>query len=222
MERLIQDKAANHLDINGIPVISSHQHDFQKKSSCITQLLEYLNDWTDLFDNKKPTDVIYLDFSKAFDSVPHKCLLLKMSSLGICGNILRWIKSFLTDRRQRVIMSGDTSSWKPVYSGVPQGSILGMILFLMYVNDIPDQFHSTVQMLADNTKVSRETRCTQDCESLQTDLNALGAWANHWLLRFNESKCIVLKIREAINFQHSLNGTTLHEVVNQKGLGQRL
>ena len=217
MERLIQDKLVNFLERNKI--ISCHQHGFQKKSSCITQLLECLNDWTDSYDKKQSTDVVYLDFSKAFDSVPHKRLIFKLRSIGIRGNVLRWIESFLTNRRQRVILPGGVSSWRPVYSGVPQGSILGPILFLVYVNDIPDQVLSTVKMFADDTKVYREISSKEDCEILQSDLNALGAWANHWLLRFNETKCVVLRIRQAIDFQYSLNGTVLQEDDKQKDLG---
>lgn len=217
MERIIQDKVVIHLEQNDI--ISCHQHGFQKKSSCITQLLECLNDWTDSYDRKQATDVIYLDFSKAFDSVPHKRLILKLSSLGIRGSVLRWIQSFLANRRQRVVLPGGSSSWKPVYSGVPQGSILGPILFLMYVNDIPDHVHSTVKMFADDTKLYRECSSRQDCENLQSDLNSLGAWANHWLLRFNESKCVVLRIRQALVYHYSLNGTVLNEEDSQKDLG---
>lgn len=217
MERLVQDKLIEHLETNEI--ISCHQHGFQKKSSCITQLLECLNDWTDSFDNRRATDIIYLDFAKAFDSVPHKRLILKLRSLGIRGHILRWIQSFLTNRRQRVVLPGGSSSWKPVHSGVPQGSILGPVLFLMYVNDIPDQVHSSVKMFADDTKVYSQIDNLSDCEDLQQDLNTLGAWADHWLLRFNETKCIVLRIRHAIEFQYSLNGTYLNEENNQRDLG---
>ena len=119
----------------------------------------------------------------------------------------------------RVVLPGGTSAWKPVYSGVPQGSILGPILFLCYVNDIPDQVHSTVKMFADDTKMYKEVSVLEDCEDLQNDLNNLGAWAKFWLLRFNESKCVVLKIRQALNFHYSLNGAALCETDCQKDLG---
>ena len=106
--------------------------------SCITQLIECLNDWTDSFDNKLGTDAIYLDLAKAFDTVPHNTLKLTLRNAGIHGNVLRWIVSFLTNRRQKVVLPGGSPSWKNVTSGVPQGSILGPILFLVYVNDLPD------------------------------------------------------------------------------------
>jgi len=217
LERIIQDSLIKHIDVNNI--ISCHQHGFQKSSSCVTQLIECLNDWTESYDQKIETDIIYLDFAKAFDSVPHQRLIQKIRSTGVRGNLLRWIQAWLTDRRQRVVLPGASSSWKPVYSGVPQGSILGPVLFLLYVNDIPQQVHSTVKMFADDTKLYRTVNSLDDCEKLQEDLNSLAAWANHWLLRFNEKKCTVLKIRQSIDYTFSLNGVTLQQDTEQKDLG---
>ena len=101
-------------------------------------------------------DAIYLDFSKAFDSVPHRRLLLKLEAYGIKGSLLRWLESFLTGRRQRVAVNGNLSSWAPVDSGVPQGSVLGPLLFICYVNDMPEVVHSALRMFADDTKFSVE------------------------------------------------------------------
>jgi hypothetical protein len=103
-------------------------------------------------DNKLGTDAIYLDFANAFDTVPHNRLKLKLRNAGIRGNVLRWIVSFLNNRRQKVVLPGGSSSWMNVTSGVPQGSILGPILFLLYVNDLPDSVNSTAKLFADDTK----------------------------------------------------------------------
>ena len=216
-ERLIQDAIITHITRNRI--ISCHQHGFQRMCSCITQLIECLNDWTDSFDNKLGTDAIYLDFAKAFDTVPHNRLKLKLRNAGIRGNVLRWIVSFLNNRRQQVVLPGGSSSWMNVTSGVPQGSILGPILFLLYVNDLPDCVNSTAKLFADDTKLYREIIDPDDCQEIQEDLNTLSAWSKIWLLRFNETKCIVLRIRKCFEFIYYLNGIPLIEEDNQRDLG---
>ena len=128
------------------------QHGFQEKCSCISQLLERLNDWSQAFDEGRSVDCIYLDFAKAFDSVPHQRLILKLRQAGIRGKIIEWIQEYLNHRHQRVILKNGVSQWLPVTSGVPQGSILGPILFLIYVNDLPDYVSNTAKMFAGDTK----------------------------------------------------------------------
>jgi hypothetical protein len=185
MERVVLDGLLNHIEKNDL--VSCHQHGFQKQSSCVTNLIECLNDYTQSFDSGVGTDVIYLDFSKAFDTVPHERLVYKLRQAGICGKVLMWIKAFLTNRRQ--------SSWGHVFSVVPQGSILCPISFLLYVNDIPDWVCSIIaKMFADDTKLYREIRESSDCVELQIDLNALSTWSKIWLFNFNASKCVVLRI----------------------------
>ena len=116
------------------------QHGFLKQSSTVTQLLEVMNDINNSLDNNHQTDVIYLDFSKAFDSVPHYLLVHKLKSYGFSENLMNWFRDYLSSRKQRVCIDGCCSQWLPVLSGVPQGSILGPILFLLYVNDIYSSF----------------------------------------------------------------------------------
>ena len=217
LERIIYDHIFKLLLKNG--TISCDQHGFQEGCSCVTQLLECLHDWTLNFNDFIQTDIIYLDFAKAFDTVPHERLLLKLKNCGIRGKCLNWIRAFLSSRRQRVIMRNGISSWQRVKSGVPQGSILGPLLFLIYVNDMPDVVASTAKMFADDTKVYRKIKVFQDCHDLQDDLNNLSAWSAKWLLGFNETKCVALKIRRSIEYMYTLNGHILESVDTQKDLG---
>ena len=127
--------------------------------------------------------------AKAFDSVPHERLLIKLRSLGIVGNLINWLRHFLTCRKQRVVVRGTFSEWAPVVSGTPQGTILGPILFVSYINDIADCVSSNIKLYADDTKIYRELRNpTSDIQTLQSDLESLCHWANTWQLRFNEEK----------------------------------
>ena len=217
LEKILYDQLMDYITKQDL--ISCHQHGFQKHCSCVTQLLECLYDWTKDYDEKNGVDAIYLDFRKAFDTVPHGRLLYKLHHLGIRGHALNWIQSFLGSRRQRVVLRNGSSDWRSVTSGVPQGSILGPILFLLYVNDIPDNVYSTAKMFADDTKVYNSIKTKADCDNLQKDLNALAAWSKAWLLEFNATKCVVLRIRSAIRYQYSLNGSFLQEVNSQRDLG---
>jgi len=125
------------------------------------------------------TDIIYLDFAKAFDTVPHKRLIHKLRAYGIRGKVLHWIKNFLGHRRQKVVLQNGCSSWKDVISGISQGSILilGPILFLLYVNDIPSIILSTAKMFADDTKLYYPSNTVEDCHKLQSDLNQPAVWS---------------------------------------------
>ena len=155
-----------------------------------------------MLDEGGSLDVVYLDFRKAFDSVPHQRLLNKVQAYGIDGRVLEWIRCFLSDRKQRVIVKGKTSSWADVLSGIPQGSVLGPILFIIFINDLPDVVDTCVKIFADDTKIFNHIRTQSDCEKLQRDLDNLSEWSDKWQLRFNVSKCGVM------HYGHQQNDST--------------
>ena len=167
-----------------------------------------------------PVDVIYLDFKKAFDSVPHQRLLLKLQAYGVSGQVFAWIKSFLKDRSQRVLINGVKSSWVKVESGIPQGSVLGPLLFLIYVNDIPASLQSKCLFFADDCKIFSPILNQDSVDRLQNDLDTLQLWSSIWQLPFNVSKCMVLHLgRLNPNSTYYINSTALQNTSEVKDLG---
>lgn len=220
MEHIISSHIMNHLETNNI--LSDVQHGFRAHRSCESQLLLTFNDWATNLDNKEQSDVIILDFSKAFDKVPHKRLQEKMSHYGINSNINTWIMNFLSNRQQAVLLEGAKSSYEPVTSGVPQGTVLGPILFLIYINDLSDNIKSKVRLFADDAVLYRNIREANDTLRLQEDLNTLCKWEEQWQMHFNPSKCVVLRVpgnRTPIKAKYSIHDETLLEVNNYKYLG---
>jgi hypothetical protein len=129
-----------------------------------------------MYDKKKQIDMVILDFSKAFDTVPHRKLLYKLENYGIKGNILKWIQSFLMERSQKVIVEGESSSTCTVDSGVPQGTVLGPLLFLCHINDLPKSVTSQVRLFADDCLLYRPINSFEDHINLQKDLHSLEKW----------------------------------------------
>ena len=164
--------------------------------------------------------MIYLDFQKAFDSVPHLRLLNKLQSYGVSGKLLAWIAAFLTNRKQQVVLDGCHSEWTDVVGGVPQGSVLGPLLFLVYVNDLPDVVHCDVKLFADDTKLFTKVQSYSDAARLQSDLETLLRWSNTWLMPFNQSKCKVLHFGHANQeLSYSMDGAPLGSTSLEKDLG---
>ena len=218
MERIIRDKIVDHLETNNL--LSRHQHGFRSNRSCLTQLLEYFTEIHDIIDSGNPVDAIYLDCKKAFDTVPHKRLIKKLESYGIVGKVLNWIKSFLNGRSQKVIVKGVSSDTLPVLSGVPQGSVLGPILFLIFINDLLDGIKSGGKLFADDSKLFKMIQSETDRDILQEDLLKLQEWSRKWLLEFNEKKCKVMHIgRSNPGFEYQMNGVKLDVTNEEKDLG---
>ena len=173
-------------------LINTSQHGFIKTRSCLTNLLYFLEEITKCVDDGSKVNVVYLDFQKAFDKVPHQRLLLKLKAHGIDNDVINWIEECLTHRRQRVKVNGAISNWKYVLSGVPQVSVLGPILFLRYIHDLEDDISSKVLKFADDKKVFRKVTNVTDKQSLQYDLDKLVKFSEKWemLLNFGKCKCI--------------------------------
>lgn len=193
MEHCVVSRIWEHL--NHHHVITTKQHGFRNGMSCETQLIEAMNDWTTTLNKGKgQIDVILLDFSKAFDVVPHQRLLLKLRSYGITGKTNAWINGFLTGRSQEVVVNGTHSTLRPVRSGVPQGTVLGPLLFLIYINDIEKNLSSSIRLFADDSALYRPIKSLKDAVLLQEDLFKLQNWAITWQMAFNVSKCKLLRI----------------------------
>ena len=161
--------------------------------------MEFIDDVTKYIENSTQTDILIMDFSKAFDKVSHNLLVHKLHHYGIQGNINRWINSFLQSRTQAVVLEGVTSDYVPVQSGVPQGSVLGPSLFLFYTNDIPVGLNSTIRLFADDTIAYLAIKSNYSCEVLQQDLNKLCIWENKWKMAFHPDKCNVLSVSKIKN-----------------------
>ena len=222
LEHIICSNIMLHLDRNKI--LHDAQHGFRKKRSCESQLITIINDLAQNIDAKGQTDVILLDFSKAFDKVPHKRLLYKINYYGIASGLHTWIHDFLDGRSQQVLLEGVASNHTPVKSGVPQGSVLGPLLFLLFINDLPDCVSpsSKVRLFADDCALYRDVNSTEDASQLQSDLNALQKWEADWCMEFHPQKCQVLHVskkRKIIDQPYSIHGQLLEVADTAKYLG---
>ena len=175
LEHIICRNLLDHLEKNNI--LTRLNHGFRSGHSCETQLLLTSNDLLKSYDAGTQVDIGILDFSEAFDTVPHDKLLYKLDRYGIKGSLHAWLTSFLTHRHMRVVLEGVPSEETPVISGVPQGTVLGPLLFLCHINDLPDRVKSQVRLFADECLIYREIKTPQDHIILQQDLYSLESWA---------------------------------------------
>ena len=217
METIIRNNLMKHMEENNL--FSNEQHGFRKGKSCVTQLLEVLEDWMDKLDKKQEIDVIYFDFEKAFDKVPHKRLITKLKGYGIQGNLLRLIKNFLSDRTRKVIVNGEESNPASVTSGILQGSVLGPILFSIYINDLPDVVCNTVKLSADDTKLYSVVESAEKRKNLQKDINNISKWSEDWLLTFNKNKCKHVHLGSKFHNVYKIENETIKTETEEKDLG---
>ena len=220
MEKLVRKHILNHMKSQNL--FTKRQYGFIYVRSTSLQLLEVLDKWTEALDNGHYVDCIYMDFQKAFDKVPHKRLLEKIKSYGIVGPTLSWIEDFLLNRSQKVLLNGAGSEWENVTSGIPQDSVLGPILFVIYINDLPDTVESDSYLFADDTKIFRISKGEDDKETLQDDLTKLEEWSDKRLFKFHPEKCKHMKISKSKNEEtnsYKLLGQDIETVTQEKVIG---
>ncbi len=209
----------NHLEAHGI--LTDYQHGFRAGRSCETQLIITVHDLLMAADVGDRVDIAFLDFSKAFDTVPHKRLLSKLDHYGVRGDMKTWIGSFLQHRTQQVVIEGSKSDQCTVDSGVPQGSVMGPILFLVFINDLPSNVReSTCRLFADDCLLYRKINSVEDANAMQRDLTALEQWTKKWGMSFNASKCyIVSTAKTGAPYHYQLNDQILTHQISNPYLG---
>ena len=220
LEHIVCKHILSHLE--KYKILSDLQHGFRSGHSCESQLIITINDLLEAYNDKDQIDLVILDFSKAFDTVPHQKLLHKLKNYGIDGKLNGWIEQFLTNRQQRVLVEGEFSSFDKVLSGVPQGTVLGPLLFLCHINDLPSHVKSQIRLFADDCLLYRKIKSEKDQQAIQDDLAALETWATTWGMKFNASKCYVMNIHRKQNpFTkfYQLSGLILQQVTENPYLG---
>ena len=227
LERIVCSAIMSFLTTNGL--LSEQQHGFVRGRSCQTNILLCLERWTEIIDDGNWIDVAYFDYAKAFDKVSHRLLLIKLQGYGIDGKLLSWLKAYLENRRQRVAVGNALSEWLEVVSGTTQGTVLGFLLFLLFINDLPEacspEEQSSVMLLADDTKCYQEIKKDESCHgdnqaSLQRRIDCIAQWAENWKMEINPKKSKVMHIgRDNPQLPYMMNGSMIETVEMEKDIG---
>ena len=229
MERIVKNELTAHIEMNRL--MSDSQHGFRSGRSVQTNMVDFLNSTTKWIDEGRSFDVVYLDFSKAFDKVCHRRLLVKLMEWGVMGEVLQWIGDWLSGRRQCVRVEGEYSSWEDVISSVLQGSVLGGILFNIFIDDIDETVDkqalitklAAIAKFADDTKVARVTETEHDAQEMQKIIDGLSRWAKKWGMEFNAGKCKVMHFgNHNPRAKYFMDGLELGESSEERDLGIRI
>ena len=201
-------------------LFSKNQFGFLEGRSTTLQLLTVLENWTKAIDQGHCIDTLYMDYQKAFDKVPHKRLISKLKSYNIIPQLVQWINSFLSKRSHQVCINDKASTMTEVVSGVPQGSVLGPVLFVIYINDLPNLVDSDVYLFADDTKIFKHIKDNQDEKNLQEDLDIVAKWCDTWLLKLHPDKCKHMRLGKQKNQGvYTILGNVLQTVNDEKDIG---
>ena len=220
LERIIATELLEYLNKHNL--ITKHQHGFLKNHSTVTNLLESLSDWTVSFSNKRSVVIAYVDFQRAFDSITHSKLIHKLSAYGVGGNLLFWITAFLSQRTQSVRVGSSLSTPCLVSSGVPQGSVLGPLLFIVFINDITYDLPSQVKakLFADDLKIYTELSFTNTPADFQKQLDYIFNWSITWQINISYTKCNTLEIsKHPTTTKYTISTISIPSIKTIKDLG---
>ena len=227
MEKIVCAAIISFLTLNSL--VTPQQHGFVRGRSCQTNILLCLEKWTASLDSGKSVDVAYFDYAKAFDKVSHRLLLLKLRAYGIDGRLLAWLENYLADRKQRVVVGNAKSAWLKVVSGTTQGTVLGFLLFLIFINDLPKKCgHDdewSIFLLADDTKTFQEideevANHNSNQQAMQERIDRIANWAQDWQMEINPTKSKVMHIgRNNPGLPYSINGTQIEAVTVENDIG---
>lgn len=217
-EMIDRDAIVEHIERHEL--LRPSQHGFSRGRSCVTNLLEFQNCLTKWLDEGSPFDVFYLDFARAFDKVDHRRLMIKVEAFGIHGKLLEWIGEWLRGRRQKVVVEGEESDWAGVVSSVVQGSVLGPLLFLIFINDIDEETRAFLRKFADDTKGAMVVKEEEDAREMQQEINRMVEWASTWRMEFNVDKCKIMHGGNGnLKCKYEMNGQVMGETELEKDLG---